>query len=150
MTDDDLGPDGDQPWIKDSGHRDWLASDALRQLDFFRPSLRGDGGFDVLDRAGRPLPGPQELHTTTRLVHSFALAHAAGAPGCEDIIDAGLGFLWRRHRDAQHGGYAWAVAAEGFADDTKLAYGHVFVLLAAASARQVGHPDAEQIGRAHV
>ena len=145
MTDDDLGPDGDQPWIRDPGHRDWLATDALRQLDFFRPSLRGDGGFDVLDRAGRPLPGPQELHTTTRLVHSFALAHAAGAPGCEDIIDAGLGFLWRRHRDARHGGYAWAVAPEGFADDTKLAYGHVFVLLAAASARQVGHPDAERL-----
>lgn len=145
MNDDDLGPDSDQPWISDPGHRDWLVTDALRQLDFFRASLRGDGGFDVLDRTGRPLPGPQELHTTTRLVHSFALAHAAGAPGCEDIIDAGLGFLWRRHRDAQHGGYAWAVGSEGLADDTKLAYGHVFVLLAASSARQVGHPDADRL-----
>ena len=102
MNDDAPGSDTDRPWISDPGHRDWLATDALRQLDFFRASLRGDGGFDVLDRAGRPLPGPQELHTTTRLVHSFALAHAAGAPGCEDIIDAGLGFLWRRHRDPQH------------------------------------------------
>lgn len=133
-------------WLDDRTHRQWLARDASRQIGFFRPSLRADGGFDVLDRDGSPLPrGPQELHTTTRLVHSFALAKAAGASGGDDIIDAGMAFLWDRHRDPVHGGYAWSVSGEGPADATRLAYGHVFVLLAGASARQVGHPNADRL-----
>ena len=41
------------------------------------PRLRADGGFDVLGWDGTPIPGSaQELHTTTRLVHSYALGHA--------------------------------------------------------------------------
>jgi mannose/cellobiose epimerase-like protein (N-acyl-D-glucosamine 2-epimerase family) len=134
------------PWLADRRHRQWLAGEARRQIGFFRPGLRGDGGFDVLDLEGAPLPrGPQELHTTTRLVHSYALAKAAGASGCDDFIGAGMEFLWDRHRDPLHGGYVWSATGEGAADGTKLAYGHVFVLLAAASARQVGHQDAVRL-----
>jgi mannose/cellobiose epimerase-like protein (N-acyl-D-glucosamine 2-epimerase family) len=129
-------------WLADPVHRAWLAGDAAAQLAFFRNSLRGDGGFDVLDYGGRPLArGAQELHTTTRLVHSFALARQWGLDACDRIIDAGMAFLVKRHRDPVHGGYLWSVGDAG-GDGTKLAYGHVFVLLAAASARQVGHPDA--------
>jgi sulfoquinovose isomerase len=133
-------------WIRDPVHRAWLRADAERQIAFFRPSLRSDGGFDVLDRDGRPLPrGPQELHTTTRLVHSYALAHAIGDARAFEIIDAGMSFLWNRHRDARHGGYAWSVTGAEIADGTKLAYGHVFVLLAASSAATAGHPDASRL-----
>lgn len=139
-------------WLADPGHRSWLASDARRQLGFFRQSLRGDGGFDVLAQDCTPLPrGAQELHTTTRLVHSYALGQAWGEPDCDRIIEAGMDFLWRHHRDARHGGYAWAVAgaapqgAGAVGDSTKLAYGHVFVLLAATSARAIGHPDADRL-----
>jgi sulfoquinovose isomerase len=136
----------DGHWLRDPVHRQWLAREASRQIDFFRQSLRLDGGFDVLDRDGTALPrGAQELHTTTRLVHSFALARAAGASGCDDVIDAGMAFLWDRHRDPVRGGYAWSATGEGTADATKLAYGHVFVLLAGASARQVGHPHADRL-----
>jgi mannose/cellobiose epimerase-like protein (N-acyl-D-glucosamine 2-epimerase family) len=134
------------PWLDDPGHRRWLAGEAVRQLGFFRHGLRADGGFDVLDLDGTPLPrGSQELHTTTRLVHSFALAKAAGASGCDDIVDAGMAFLWNSHRDPVHGGYAWSTTGKGAADGTRLAYGHVFVLLAGASARQVGHPRADRL-----
>ena len=136
----------ERPWLDDPGHRRWLAGEATRQLGFFRRGLRADGGFDVLDLDGTPLPrGSQELHTTTRLVHSFALAKAAGASGCDDIVDAGMAFLWNRHRDPVHGGYAWSTTGKGAADGTRLAYGHVFVLLAGASARQVGHPRADRL-----
>ena len=134
------------PWLDDPEHRRWLAGEAARQLGFFRRSLRPDGGFDVLDRDGAAVPhGPQELHTTTRLVHSYALAKASGASGCDDIIDAGMAFLWNSHRDSVHGGYAWSATGQGAADGTRLAYGHVFVLLAGASARQVGHPHADRL-----
>lgn len=133
-------------WLRDEAHRDMLRRDAERQLRFFRPSLRADGGFDVLDRLGRPLAdAPQELHTTTRLVHSYALGRAFGTEDADAVIDAGLDRLWNGHRDRLHGGYAWSIRGREVEDGVKLAYGHVFVLLAAASARGAGHPDADRL-----
>ena len=121
-----------------------LKTDAVRQLDFFRNSLRADGGFDVLDLDGEALSDqPQELHTTTRLVHSYALGHLAGVGDCEAIVDAGIQALLTRHRDVENGGYAWAFSLDGTTNGDKLAYGHMFVLLAASSARAAGHPDAD-------
>jgi len=123
-----------------------LKTDAVRQLDFFRNSLRADGGFDNLGLDGEALcDQPQELHATTRMVHSYALGHLAGVADCEDIIDAGVQTLLTRHRDADHGGYAWAISPDGITNGDKLAYGHMFVLLAASSARAVGHPDADKL-----
>ncbi|MBB97256.1 MAG: mannose-6-phosphate isomerase [Rhodobacteraceae bacterium] len=140
-----LLPDTDDttPWLDHPGHRAALLQDARRQLTFFDASLRADGGFDVLDLDGTPLPrAGQELHTTTRLIHSYALGQAIGHPGSDRMIDAGMAFLRTRHRDADHGGYLWSVDESGIADGIKLAYGHVFALLAASSAQQAGHPDA--------
>ncbi|WP_425074770.1 AGE family epimerase/isomerase [Sagittula sp. S175] len=128
--------------LTDSSHREFLLDEARRSLRFFDASLRADGGFDVLDWQGAPLPrGPQELHTTTRMVHSYVLGRAIGHPNADRMIDAGLAYLWNHHRDQSHGGYLWAVGG----DDSKLAYGHVFVLLAASSAKLAGHPDADRL-----
>ncbi|SFR14251.1 AGE family epimerase/isomerase [Poseidonocella sedimentorum] len=140
-------PDQTGPWLEDPAHLDWLREDALRQLEFFRASLRPDGGFDVLDLDGAPLgEGPQELHTTTRMVHSYALAHAAGAPDCAGIVEAGLAYLQTHHRDAEHGGFFWSVRRDGApVRDEKLAYGHVFVLLAASTARAAGFAGTEPL-----
>lgn len=134
-------------WINDPVHHRFLRNDAQRQLDFFRPMLRADGGFDVPDFAGTPLGhGPQELHTTTRMVHSFALAKQFGHSGCDDVIDAGMAFLWNLHRDAKHGGYLAAINRDDTAgNDMKLAYGHSFVLLAASTAKAAGHADADRL-----
>jgi sulfoquinovose isomerase len=132
--------------LSDPSHRAALAADARAQIGFFRGSLNRSGGFDLLDHDGRPIPDqPQELHRTTRLVHSFTLAHAWGEADCNAIIDAGMAALWSRHRDPDHGGYVWALGQGGWADTTKLAYGHVFVLLAASSALAVGHEDAPRL-----
>jgi len=139
--------DLEQNWRTDPVHRDWLTAEARAQLAFFRRSLRPDGRFDILDASGNPIVGgPQELHTTTRLVHSYALGHLWGEADCMPIINAGMDFLWSAHRDAVHGGYVWSVAPDGSpADATKLAYGQVFVLLAGASALRAGHPDANRL-----
>ena len=134
------------PWRDRPDHQAWLRAEAERQVRFFRPSLRRGGAFAVLDHDGNPLPGQvQELHTTTRLVHSYALAAAAGMPGTDDMIEAGMARLWSHHRDARHGGYVWSTEGDGVGDGTKLAYGHVFVLLAGASAKSAGHPDADRL-----
>jgi sulfoquinovose isomerase len=132
-------------WLSDPTHRAYLIRDAHRQLTFFDASLGQNGGLATLDFAGVPVVGPQELITTTRLVHSYALAHVAGRPDSAGIIDRGMADLWTRHRDAQHGGYMWGVDESGITDGVKLAYGHAFVLLAAATAKQAGHPDADRL-----
>ncbi|KQT47367.1 mannose-6-phosphate isomerase [Aureimonas sp. Leaf454] len=138
------GPGG--VWRQDETHRRWLAADAERQFAFFRKSLRADGGFDVLDRDGTPFPDAlQELHSTTRLVHSYALGKAFGLEGADAVIDGGMDHLWNGHRDDLHGGYAASIRGREIVDGVKLAYGHVFVLLAAASAKLVGHPDADRL-----
>ncbi|GGG78102.1 mannose-6-phosphate isomerase [Salipiger pallidus] len=118
---------------------------ALRNLDLFRASLRPDGHFAALDRDGTPKPGPQELIAISRLVHSYALGHIAGAPDCETIIDTGVRTLWRTLGDDLHGGYLAAVEGDGPVRSDKLAYGHAFVLLAASSAEAAGHPDAARL-----
>lgn len=140
-------PDFTGMWVQDAVHQAFLNTDVQRQLDVFRPMLRADGGFDVPDLAGRPLVGGvQELHTTTRMVHAFGLAKQFGFSGCDDVIDAGMNFLWKIHRDAKSDGYHAAMNREGIpADDTKLAYGHMFVLLAAATAKDAGHSDADRL-----
>ncbi len=148
-TPDNLSPGpADAPgfWLDHADHRAWLAAEADRQFAFFRASLRPEGGFYTLDHAGLPLPDDkQELHTTTRLVHSYALGHLRGVAGADDIVDHGMRYLQSHHRDAEFGGYLWALEGTGIADGRKLAYGHVFVLLAGASAFQAGHPDANTL-----
>lgn len=148
MTRNSLPHDGDlsRLWLNDPQHRAWLRADAERQFDFFRASLNPQGGFHTLGYDGAPLPATlQELHTTTRLVHSYALGQKLGLSGAAEMVDQGMRYLWSHHRDTTHGGYVWGVEGDAVADGRKLAYGHVFVLLAGASALEVGHPDAARL-----
>ena len=146
-----LGPaDASGFWLDHPAHRAFLKAEAARQFAFFAASPRryphAAPGFHVLDHDGSALPDAvQELHTTTRLVHAYALGIAAGIPGAGEIVDQGMDYLWSHHRDAEHGGYVWGMEGDRIADGRKLAYGHVFVLLAGASARIAGHPDADRL-----
>ncbi|MFD1696216.1 AGE family epimerase/isomerase [Roseibium aestuarii] len=131
----------------------FMQEQARDLLSFFKASLASDahGASGVpalwcLDSQGQPIPGqPQDLMTTTRLVHSYALGHLAGHPGCEPIIEVGMAALLGPHRDRAHGGFMAFAADGGPAPTDKLAYGHAFVLLAAASAAAVNHPDASTL-----
>jgi mannose/cellobiose epimerase-like protein (N-acyl-D-glucosamine 2-epimerase family) len=106
------------------------------------------GGFFNLDSLGSPLDrqnSVRQIHSTTRMVHCFSIGVLLGRPGCEAIVDHGMNYLWNRHRDARCGGYMWSLDNDGPKDDTKQAYGHAFVLLAASSAKVVGHPLADML-----
>ena len=132
--------------LTDPTHQSWLKDEARQQFAFFQNSLHPTAGFHVLDQQGNPLADTlQELHTTTRLVHSYVLAKEAGVEGADELIDQGVRYLLEVHRDEQHGGYAWGVGPEGITDGRKMAYGHVFVLLAASAAIHVDHPDAKRL-----
>lgn len=142
-----LGPTEHQGfWMDTESHRAWLKSDAIRQFKFFETGFRPEGGFYQLNTDGTPATdAPQELFATTRMVHSYAIGAVAGFSDCEKMIDHGMAFINQFHRDPIHGGYVWSLQDNQIADDRKLAYGHAFVLLAAASALQAGHPDAPRL-----
>ena len=135
------------PWWGSAAHDAYLRADAERQFAFFAKSLDPKGGFHAQDMDGNPIQGAaRELHATTRMVHSFALAHQLGIQGADRMVDHGMQALWALHRDPQHGGYIWSFTeGGGVADGQKLAYGHSFVLLAASSAKIIGHPDADRL-----
>ena len=136
-------------WTEQPFHRAWLTGQARHLFETFRTALNPDGGFAELGDDGRPLVGEagtlRGLHATTRLVYCYALGHLLGHPGSSRMVDHGMAYLWSHHRDAKDGGYFWRVGATGPDDASKQAYGHAFVLLAAAAAKSVGHPDADRL-----
>jgi mannose/cellobiose epimerase-like protein (N-acyl-D-glucosamine 2-epimerase family) len=141
-------------WTALPYHRTWLLAQASALFDFFEPnSIDPAGGFFVLDDFGEPVgksaqsgkKPAREIHNTTRMVHCFSIARLMGRPGAAAFIDHGMDFLWDGHRDHKHGGYFWGVGEDGPSDPLKQAYGHGFVLLAASSAKVVGHPDADRL-----
>lgn len=137
---------GSENWQSRKFHRNWLMGQADQLLDFFGPiTIDPKGGFFDLGRAGQPIDTPRQLHVTTRMVHCHVVGHLLGRPGSADMIDHGLRFLKEGHRDATYGGYLWSLKDGAPADDTKQAYGHAFVLLAASSAKLIGHPLADEI-----
>ena len=135
-------------WRRNAGHRRWLLGEADSLFAFFEAeSLDPSGGFHALDDAGHAIPGERArpLHATTRMVHCFAIGHLLGRPGADDFVDHGVAALLDRHRDAANGGYFWSFDDNGPRERDKLAYGHAFVLLAASSAKIVGHPKADRL-----
>ena len=136
----------DTNWTTRRWHRDWLEARATDLFDLFQHhAVNPKGGFFDLDATGRPSGHVRQLHQTSRMVHCFAIAARLGRPGAEPIVDHGMRYLWEGHRDRKHGGYCWSVDDDGFRDESKQAYGHAFVLLAAADALMIGHPLAKQM-----
>lgn len=137
-----------QSWRTRPFHRDWLADQASDLFAFYQDRIINPaGGFFELDEAGRarveiPI---RQIHNTTRMVHCFAIGTLLGRPGADAIVDHGMEYLWNSHRDAEYGGYVWSLDNNGSKDGSKQAYGHAFVLLAASSAKVVGHPLADQL-----
>ncbi len=133
-------------WRTSPYHRHWLLAQAGRLFDFFQyTSVNPKGGFFDLYDDGRPISALRQLHATTRMVHCFAIGHLLGRPGADALVDHGMDCIWNGHRDMKHGGYIWSFDDDGTRDDSKQAYGHAFVLLAASSAKCLGHPLADRL-----
>ena len=135
-----------QSWLTLPTHRDWLKAEANKLFDYFQwRSINPKGGFYDFDPAGRPINPDNPvrgIHSTARMVHCMVIGHLLGRPGCADLIDHGMAYLWNAHRDQKNGGYFWQMDNDGPHDSMKQGYGHAFVLLAASSASLVGHPAA--------
>ena len=134
------------PWLDQPAHRTWLEGEGDELLMFGSESVREDGGFAWLDEKGSPdLSRPSELWITCRMTHSFALGHLLGRPDFGRFADHGITSLRGAFRDAEHGGWFASVAGGKPVDDSKQAYAHAFVVLAAASATAAGRPGAQEL-----
>ncbi|KAB0679370.1 AGE family epimerase/isomerase [Aureimonas leprariae] len=138
------------PFRKSAEHRRRLEAQADKLFATFEAgALDPAGGFRPLDGDGRPVEGavgwPRGIHDATRMIHCFAIGEKLGRPAARRMVDHGLAFLADWHRDAEQGGWFWSVGETGPADDTKQAYGHAFVLLAASGALATGHDGAEAL-----
>lgn len=121
-----------------------LAGELDRLLSFGEVPAHPSGGFAYLDERGRPRTDQTApLWITARMTHVYSLAQLVGRPGAADLVDRGVTALRGAFLDPDFGGWFAAVTPDGrCADDgAKTAYGHAFVVLAASSAAQAGHPD---------
>lgn len=133
-------------WLDLPAHRTWLDAEAEGLLAFGAESLREDGGFSWLAETGEPdASRPAELWITCRMTHCFALGHLMGRPGLAPLIDHGVQSLRTVFRDEEHGGWFAAVDGDEIVDDSKQAYAHAFVVLAAASAAAADRPGAAEL-----
>ncbi|MDN5819917.1 MAG: oligoribonuclease [Brachybacterium sp.] len=141
-----VAPGPHQPWLERASHRSWLEGESDELLEFGSASAREDGGFAWLDEVGAPdLTRPSELWITCRMTHSFALGHLLGRPGLGRLVDHGVDSLRGVFHDDEHGGWFASVAGGAPVDDSKQAYAHAFVVLAASSALAAGRPGAKEL-----
>jgi mannose/cellobiose epimerase-like protein (N-acyl-D-glucosamine 2-epimerase family) len=117
-------------------------------LDFYEPIVRAeDGGFyQCFKDDGKVYdPGMRHLVSSTRFVYNYATAFRFhGKTHHLDWAKEGLDFLQRVHRQPQ-GHYAWVIENGIVTDNRAMAYGHAFVMLAAASCVQAGLTQAVSI-----
>jgi sulfoquinovose isomerase len=127
-------------------HLRFLTGETTRLLDGARRASRPDGTFAWLDEDLRPDPGhPRELWVATRMTHLFSVGHLLGREGDGELADRGIMGLRNAFADTERGGWFPALDDHGPTDTHKQAYGHAFVVLAAASSTIAGRPGAGEL-----
>jgi len=134
-----------------------LDAEMHRLLGFAEGAWAPGGGFGNLDADGRLQPDqPIETWVSTRMTYCFALGTLVGREGDADRVDHGLAALLPGGalRDDANGGWYSSVrpasgptdgASRPTVDDTKAAYAHAFVVLAASSGVVAGRPGADNL-----
>ncbi|MFT6305824.1 MAG: mannose/cellobiose epimerase-like protein (N-acyl-D-glucosamine 2-epimerase family) [Gammaproteobacteria bacterium] len=116
-------------------------------LDFYEPNVRAsDGGFHqcFLDDGSVYDAGMRHLVSSTRFVFNYATA--ARLHNNHDYLawaKDGMQFIKTVHKQAE-GHYAWVLENGEVTDGRAMAYGHAFVMLAAASLVLAGVDDEKQ------
>jgi len=138
-------PPRQDSWLDRPAHHHWLENEGQRLLAFYRQSRHPECGFAALDDDGRlPEDARPDTLITARMTHCFALAAMRGEPGAAPLVAHGVAALKGPLRDDTHGGWYGELPQAG-AEQTKQAYIHAFVALAAASAHQAGIEGADDL-----
>lgn len=132
-------------WLASPAHARWLENE-FDALAGFASEAGTAHGFGYLDDAGEVIAARgHDLFLTCRTTHVFALAHLLGRPGAASQVDHGIRSLTESFADPR-GGWFSALAADGTpTDETKAAYAHAFVILAAASATEAERPGGRDL-----
>lgn len=133
-------------WIDQYEHRAWLSAEFVRLLDFGRDSVHPSGGASPLNADGGPdFDAPLAPYHTARVAHAYALATLAGVPGSRRIAQAVFDGLRGVQHDDRHGGWFHEVTGGKVTDDSKSAYDHAHVLMAASTALHAGLDGARDV-----
>lgn len=132
------------PAIPDFSSPDFLRHHIQTILDFYAPKVRAnDGGFHqcFLDDGSVYDENMRHLVSSTRFVFNYATASKTDSTS-KSLLWAtdGMDFVKRVHRQPS-GHYAWVVENGVVTDGRAMAYGHAFVMLAAASMVIAGIPE---------
>lgn len=136
-----------QPWQQSSTHLAWLDRQLTAMVNFAQRSVLPGGGFSWLGADGKPIDDDHpRLFLTSRMVHSAGYAHARGVPGAGRLVDHGVESLLGAFADTEHGGWFNDLEADHQpVPGRKMAYDHVQVALAGASALAIGHPRGREL-----
>ncbi|MEP3653284.1 MAG: AGE family epimerase/isomerase [Litorimonas sp.] len=126
---------------------DFLEKHIASSLAFYDPRVFcQDGGFYgcFLDNGECFDPDSRQLVGSARYVFNYATAYRLyGNPKHLEWAKWGLNFLNTAHKQP-NGHYAWLIEKDIVTDTRVMAYGHAFVILAAAACLRVGVPSAHQ------
>ena len=127
---------------------DFLQQHIQSILAFYEPRvIAPDGGFYqcFMDDGTVYDPGMRHLVSSTRFVFNYATAYRVhGSEQHRLWAIRGLDYLQSMHRQPT-GHYAWVIEDGKVTDGRAMAYGHAFVMLAAASCVQAGIVEAAEI-----
>ena len=142
-----------------AAHLGWLAAQERQLLTFGRRVVREPSGLaHWLGDDGTPdLSQPSHTFITARMAHVYFLATMRGIPGGALLADRLLTGLATSARDERHGGWLDSQPGpndgpdggtdSGTPEPDKQTYSHAFVILAAATGTQAGHPAAPRLLR---
>lgn len=126
---------------------EFLISQAKSLISFTKGSVLKEGGFGYLDSFGNvDRNKPRELYIQCRMIQVLGLAQLFEITNSENLIDHGVDAILDNFQDSVHGGFYNAIDLEGKpTKDSKLAYDHMFVLLAACTAKVAGSRRADEL-----
>lgn len=126
---------------------DFLNSHIQATLRFYNPIVFApNGGFRgcFLDTGESFAPNARSLVGSARYVLNYATAFRLyGTAKHREWAEWGLSFLTQVHKQ-ETGHYAWLLDGDTLTDSRVMAYGHAFVLLAAASCVRAGIQSASE------
>lgn len=135
------------PNLPDFSSAEFLNQHIQSILTFYKPNVRAeDGGFHQCFRDDGSVYDKSMRHlvSSTRFVFNYATAYRMyGDQQHLQWARDGLNFIETVHRQ-DSGHYAWTIENGQISDGRAMAYGHAFVMLAAASCVQAGIAEAQK------